>query len=130
MTLDIDIESGSGDVTIDTSASRNVFIDAAVGEITVKSKGDNLSINSVSGDINIEGVFKNTEIDTVSSDAKMYAGSDTNQICYESVSGDATIYTHGVRGYVYFPIRKAMHIDFVIFTHRSQAPLPFPLGSD
>lgn len=99
MTLDIDIESGSGDVTIDTSASRNVFIDAAVGEITVKSKGDNLSINSVSGDINIEGVFKNTEIDTVSSDAKMYAGSDTNQICYESVSGDATIYTHGVRGY-------------------------------
>lgn len=29
----------------------------------------------------------------------MYAGSDTNQICYESVSGDATIYTHGVRGY-------------------------------
>ena len=29
----------------------------------------------------------------------MHAGSDTNQICYESVSGDATIYTHGVRGY-------------------------------
>ena len=68
-------------------------------DILDKSKGDNLSINSVSGDINIEGVFKNTEIDTVSSDAKMYAGSDTNQICYESVSGDATIYTHGVRGY-------------------------------
>ena len=99
MILDIDIKSGSGDVTINTSTSTNIFINAAVGEKTVKSKGDNLLINSVSGDININGVFKNTEIDTISSDVKMYAGSDTNQICYKSISGDATIYTQGVRGY-------------------------------
>lgn len=99
MILDIDIKSGSGDVTVDISTSRNVFIDATVGEKTVKSKGDNILINSVSGNINIEDVFENTEIDTVSSDVKMYADSDTNQIHYKSISGDATIYTQEVRGY-------------------------------
>lgn len=98
MNLDIDITSGSGDVTIDTSASNNISIDATVGEKTITSKGENLVIESVSGNIDINGGFVNTEIDTVNSDVKMHADADTEQIYYKSVSGDADICADGVKG--------------------------------
>ncbi|MBQ6888721.1 MAG: DUF4097 family beta strand repeat protein [Lachnospiraceae bacterium] len=98
MNVDIDITSGSGDVTIDTSASNNISIDASVGEKTVTSKGENLVIESVSGDINIYGGFTNTKIDTVNSDVKMHADADTEKIYYKSVSGDADICADGVKG--------------------------------
>ena len=47
MNLDIEITSGSGDVTVDTSVSDNILIDATVGEKTITSKGENLAIKSI-----------------------------------------------------------------------------------
>ncbi len=97
--LEYNISNGSGDVLLEVSTAKDVTFDMAIGELSVYASCELFTANTVSGDINIYGAVKNTIIDTVSSDVSLFANATTNEIDFESVSGDCKVFADELGGY-------------------------------
>ncbi len=97
--LNYDISNSSGDVLLKVSTANDVDIDMAVGELNLYTSCKNFTINSVSGDINIYKAIQNITAHTVSSDVSLFANATTNEINFESVSGDCTVFVDELNGY-------------------------------
>ncbi len=97
--LDYDISNGSGDVLFEAGTAKDLHFDMAVGALNVYALCETFTASTVSGDINIYGEAENVVLDTVSGDVSLLANATTNEIDFESVSGDCKVFAQELGGY-------------------------------